>query len=146
MGTYVPGEWKLLHPATSPGNLCLVPSVNLRNAHLTLLSGEGFARSKGLSTGIDTRLNHKAVISLSVCTCTHVRTSTFFGFLVHVCCYAKYCFSDGFNFCLLVHIKRVFSAHARVCTLENDYRSTCLHVYMLHGCIFSPKNMHPCNM
>ena len=50
----------------------------------------------------------KAVISLSVCTCTHVRTSTFFGFFVHVCRYAKFCFSAGSLFCLLVHIKHVF--------------------------------------
>ncbi len=42
--------------------------------------------------------------------------------------------------------KMCFFAHVRVCTLENDYRSTCLHVYKLHGCIFSPKNMHVCNM
>ena len=42
--------------------------------------------------------------------------------------------------------KTCFFAHVRVCTLENDYRSTCLHFYMLHRCIFSPKNMHPCNM
>ncbi len=88
----------------------------------------------------------EAVISLSVCTCTHVHTSTFFGFFIHVCRCVMFCFSDGSLFCLLVHIKRVFFAHVRVCTLENDYRSTCVHVYMLHGCIFSPKNMHPCNM
>jgi hypothetical protein len=39
-GGYVPGKWELLHPATSPNVLYLVPSINLRNAHLTLLSGE----------------------------------------------------------------------------------------------------------
>ena len=49
-----------------------------------------------------------------------VTTSIFFGFFVHVCHYAKFCFSDGSLFCLLVHIKRVFFAHVRMCTLEND--------------------------
>jgi hypothetical protein len=50
---------------------------------------------------------------------------------------AKVFVSDGSLFCLLVRIKCVFFAHVLVCTLENDHRSTCLHVYMLHGCIFS---------
>ncbi len=81
-------------------------------------------------------LEAKAVISLSVCACTHVRTSTFFGFFVHVYRCAKFFFSDGSLFCLLVYVNLVFFAHVRMCTLENDHLSTCLHVYMLHGCIF----------
>ncbi len=87
------------------------------------------------------------MISLSVCTCI-VRMyalqpfSDFSSMCVAVRRRAKFFFSDGSLFCLLVRIECVFVAHVRVCTLENDHRS----VYMLHGCIFSPKNMHPCNI
>jgi hypothetical protein len=78
----------------------------------------------------------EAVISLSVCASTHVRTSTFLVFFVHVCPFAKFFFSDGCLFCLLVYVKRVFFAHVRMCTLENDHMSTCLHVYMFYVRIF----------
>ena len=76
----------------------------------------------------------------------HAQMPQLFAFLSNCGAWAVSVFLviAGFLFCLLVHIKRVFFAHVRVCTLENDYRSTWLHVYMLHGCI--PKNMHPCNM
>ena len=43
----------------------------------------------------------QAVISLSVCTCTHVRTSTFFGFFVHVCHCAEFFFRMGISFVYL---------------------------------------------
>ncbi len=75
-------------------------------------------------------------MSLSVCTCTHVRTSTFFGFFVHVCCCAKFFFPDGPLFCLLVHIKRVFlrSVHKKMTTGLHVYMSTCST-----GAYFHPK-------
>ncbi len=76
--------------------------------------------------------------------CVHVRMyalqplSDFSSMCVAVQSYffrSEVFFSDGSLFCLLVRIKCVFFAHVRVCTLENYHRSTCLHVYMLHGCI-----------
>ena len=86
----------------------------------------------------------EAVISLNMCTCTHVRTSTFFLFFVHVCRFAKFFFRMGISFCKNPRKTCFFCASVHV-DIKNDYKNymfTCLHVLRVH--IISPNRINLC--